>query len=192
MHAPLLSVSCRTRRTPFTDRVTAAGVKGYTVYNHMLLPTFFESLEADYHHLKQHVQVWDVSCERQVEIKGPDAFRLVQLLTPRNLDRMQPDQCFYIPMVDESGGMLNDPVALRIANDCYWISIADSDVLLWVKGIAAGMWLVADTRRRDATLHPAVAGSCRRSNRGMDNVRYLVARLSDQRGYRYDSGQSLG
>ena len=60
MQAPLLSISCRTRRTPFTDRVIAAGVKGYTVYNHMLLPTFFESLAADYHHLKRHVQVWDV------------------------------------------------------------------------------------------------------------------------------------
>ena len=70
-----ISPSRRVRRTPFSDGVEAAGVRGYTVYNHMLLPTMFESIEADYHHLKRHVQVWDVSCERQVQVKGPDARR---------------------------------------------------------------------------------------------------------------------
>ena len=93
MPAPLLSVSRRTRKTPFTNRVTAAGVKAYTVYNHMLLPTVFESVEFDYRHLKTDVQVWDVSCERQVEIRGPDAARLAQMLTPRDLSKMAPDQC---------------------------------------------------------------------------------------------------
>lgn len=151
MQPALLSVSVRTRRTPFTDRVTAAGVKAYTVYNHMLLPTVFESVEADYHHLKRHVQVWDVSCERQVEIKGPDAFRLAQVLTPRDLSRMKDDQCYYIPMVDESGGMLNDPVALRIDDQRYWVSVADSDVLLWAKGIAAGLRLEVDVDEPDVS-----------------------------------------
>lgn len=151
MQPHLLSISARIRRTPFTDRVTAAGVRGYTVYNHMLLPTRFESMEADYHHLKRHVQVWDVSCERQVEIRGVDAFRLVQLMTPRDLSHMQADQCYYVPMVDESGGMLNDPVALRIEEDRYWISIADSDVLLWAKGIAAGMRLEVDVSEPDVS-----------------------------------------
>ena len=78
MNAPLLSISRRLRHTPFTRRVTEAGVKAYTVYNHMLLPTVFKSVEADYHHLKKHVQIWDVSCERQIEIKGPDAAKLMQ------------------------------------------------------------------------------------------------------------------
>ncbi|MFC1681088.1 dimethylsulfoniopropionate demethylase, partial [Pseudomonadota bacterium] len=105
----------------------------------------------DYHHLKRHVQVWDVSCERQVEITGPDAFRLVQLLTPRDVSHMQDDQCYYVPMVDESGGMLNDPVALRIDDQKYWISIADSDVLLWAKGIAAGMRLEVDVYEPDVS-----------------------------------------
>ena len=72
MHAPLLARSRRTRRTPFTDRVTAAGVKAYTVYNHMLLPAVFRSVEEDYHHLKSAVQLWDVACERQIELRGPD------------------------------------------------------------------------------------------------------------------------
>jgi len=75
MMAPI-APSRRVRRTPFTQGVEAAGVKGYTVYNHMLLPTVFESVEEDYRHLKENVQVWDVSVERQVELRGPDAGRL--------------------------------------------------------------------------------------------------------------------
>ncbi|MES0827241.1 dimethylsulfoniopropionate demethylase [Ruegeria sp. SCP11] len=135
---PQISLSRRLRRTPFSDGVEAAGVKGYTVYNRMLLPTVFESPEADYRHLKTHVQVWDVSCERQVELRGPDAAKLMQMLTPRDLRGMLPGQCYYVPIVDETGGMLNDPVAVKLSDDRWWISIADSDLLLWVKGIASG------------------------------------------------------
>nr|WP_217356780.1 dimethylsulfoniopropionate demethylase [Ruegeria arenilitoris] len=131
-------MSRRLRRTPFSDGVEATGVKGYTVYNRMLLPTVFESVEADYRHLKTHVQVWDVACERQVELRGPDAARLMQMLTPRDLRGMLPGQCYYVPIVDETGGMLNDPVAVKLADDRWWISIADSDLLLWVKGLANG------------------------------------------------------
>ncbi|MGB3280601.1 MAG: dimethylsulfoniopropionate demethylase [Pseudorhodobacter sp.] len=133
-----IAPSRRVRRTPFSAGVEAAGVKGYTVYNRMLLPTVFESITADYRHLKDHVQVWDVACERQVELRGPDAARLMQMLTPRDLRRMLPGQCYYVPMVDETGGMLNDPVAVKLAEDHYWISIADSDLLLWVKAVALG------------------------------------------------------
>lgn len=134
----LISQTRRLRRTPFSDGVEAAGVKAYTVYNRMLLPTVFESVEADYHHLKNAVQIWDVAVERQVELRGPDAARLMQMLTPRDLRGMLPGRCFYIPIVDETGGMLNDPVCLKLAEDRWWISIADSDLLLWVKGIANG------------------------------------------------------
>jgi len=134
----LISPSRRIRRTPFSEGVEAAGVKGYTVYNHMLLPTVFESVVEDYRHLKEHVQVWDVACERQVELRGPDATRLMQMLTPRDLRGMLPGQCYYVPIVDETGGMLNDPVAVKLAEDRWWISIADSDLLFWVKGIAYG------------------------------------------------------
>ncbi len=135
---PLIAPSRRVRRTPFSDGVEAAGVKAYTVYNRMLLPTMFESIEEDYRHLKTAVQVWDVACERQVELRGPDAARLMQMLTPRDLRGMLPGRCFYVPIVDETGGMLNDPVAVKLAEDRWWISIADSDLLLWVKGIAIG------------------------------------------------------
>lgn len=133
----LISPSRRVRRTPFSDGVEAAGVEAFTVYNRMFLPTMFRSVEEDYHHLKSAVQLWDVSCERQVQITGPDARELIQLLTPRDLAKMKDDQCFYVPIVDETGGMLNDPVLLQPDADRYWISIADSDLLLWVKGFAA-------------------------------------------------------
>ncbi|MCE8519834.1 dimethylsulfoniopropionate demethylase [Ruegeria pomeroyi] len=128
--------SRRVRRTPFSSGVEAAGVKGYTVYNHMLLPTVFESLQADCAHLKQHVQVWDVACERQVSIKGPDALRLMKLISPRDMDRMADDQCYYVPTVDHRGGMLNDPVAVKLAADHYWLSLADGDLLQFALGIA--------------------------------------------------------
>ena len=134
----LISPSRRLRRTPFSEGVEAAGVKGYTVYNHMLLPTVFRSVVEDYRHLKEAVQVWDVACERQVELRGPDAAKLMQMLTPRDLRGMLPGQCFYVPIVDETGGMLNDPVAVKLAEDRWWISIADSDLLFWVKGLAYG------------------------------------------------------
>ncbi|CUH53641.1 dimethylsulfoniopropionate demethylase [Shimia sp. R11_0] len=134
----LISPSRRLRRTPFSEGVEAAGVKAYTVYNRMLLPTVFRSVEEDYRHLKTAVQIWDVAVERQVEIRGPDAGRLMQMLTPRDLRGMLPGQCYYVPIVDETGGMLNDPVAVKLAEDRWWISIADSDLLLWVKGIAYG------------------------------------------------------
>ena len=133
-----IAPSRRLRRTPFTDGVEAAGVKGYTVYNHMLLPTLFRSVEEDYHHLKNAVQVWDVAVERQIELRGPDAARLMQMLTPRDLRGMLPGQCYYVPIVDETGGMLNDPVALKLSDDRWWISIADSDLLFWVKALAYG------------------------------------------------------
>ena len=134
-----LSISRRIRKTPYTSRVEALGVKAYTVYNNMLLATCFRSVEADYWHLCQHVQVWDVSVERQVQVKGPDAFRLVQLMTPRNLSKAQDDQCFYLPLCDENGRMINDPIVIHIEQDTWWLSIADSDVLLWAKGLAVGM-----------------------------------------------------
>ncbi len=106
----LISPSRRLRRTPFSDGVEAAGVKAYKVYNHMLLATMFRPIQEDYHHLKSAVSIWDVACERQIELCGPDAGRLMQMLTPRNLRSMLAGQSFYVPIVDETGGMLNDPV----------------------------------------------------------------------------------
>lgn len=137
----MMALTSRIRQTPFSDRVEATGAKAFTVYNHMLLPLTFRSLEEDYYHLKEHVQLWDVSAQRQVEVVGPDAARLVQLMTPRDLSKAVPGQCLYAPLVDEKGGMLNDPIVLKLDEDRFWLSIADSDVLLWAKGVAYGMGL---------------------------------------------------
>jgi dimethylsulfoniopropionate demethylase len=151
MTIPVLAVSRRTRRTPFTPRVEAHGVKGYTVYNHMLLPTAFATVEEDCRHLKEHVQIWDVACERQVELKGPDAARLAQLMTPRNLSKAVIGQCLYAPLVDETGAMINDPVILKLAEDRFWLSIADSDVVLWAKGLAYGLGLDVEVDEPDVS-----------------------------------------
>ncbi|MEM1345094.1 MAG: dimethylsulfoniopropionate demethylase [Pseudomonadota bacterium] len=144
MHVPIFTRSRRIRETPFSRRVDAAGVASYTCYNHMLLATGFGDTEGEYHHLKSAVQVWDVSVERQVEVRGKDAGRLVQMLTPRDLRALSEGRCFYTPMVDETGGMLNDPVTLKLAEDRYWISIADSDLMFWIKGIARGLAFEVD------------------------------------------------
>ena len=134
-----LNMSRRIRRTPFTNKVEECGVSDFTVVNHMLLPKGFKnSIEEDYWHLSQHVQIWDVSCQRQVQISGPDSEKLVQFLTPRSIKNMETGKCFYIPMIDENAGMINDPVLLKLDDDMFWISIADSDILLWAKGIAIG------------------------------------------------------
>jgi dimethylsulfoniopropionate demethylase len=136
MTAPVLSISRRTRSTPFTSRVEAAGVKGYTVYNHMLLPTYFRGVEEDYWHLRTKVQLWDVAVERQVELIGPDAAKLAQMLTVRDLRTFAVGRCGYAPVCDSDGKLINDPVVLRLADDRFWFSVADSDVVLWAGGIA--------------------------------------------------------
>ena len=133
-----LLISNRTRTTPFTSRVEACGVKAYTVYNHMLLPAVFRGLEEDYWHLCEAVQLWDVSCQRQVEIIGPDTQKLVQLMTPRDISRAQIGQCLYAPLCDENGYMINDPILIKHSQDHWWLSIADTDVVLWAKGLATG------------------------------------------------------
>ena len=143
--------SRRVRGTPFTPGVQAAGVKAYTVYNHMLLPSYFKSYEADYRHLKEHVQVWDVAVERQVSVKGPDALKLMRHMSPRDMDKMADDQCYYAPICDHDGGMLNDPVLIKIADDHYWMSIADGDLLQWALGLAVGQGLDVEVVEPDVS-----------------------------------------
>ena len=130
--------SRRLRSTPYTDRIEAHGVSSYTVYNHMLLPASFKSLESDYHHLKEFVQVWDVAEERQVEITGKDSAKLVQLMTCRDLSKSKIGKCYYSPLVDQEGLLVNDPIINKLAEDRWWLSIADSDVIFFAKGIASG------------------------------------------------------
>ena len=134
-----LKMSRRIRRTPFTDKVEWHGVTGFTVVNHTLLPKSFQNtVEEDYWHLRDKVQIWDVGCQRQVQISGPDAKKLVQWITPRDLTTATPGKCLYVPLITEDAGFINDPVLLKLSESKYWLSIADSDVLLWVRGLALG------------------------------------------------------
>ena len=137
MSSPVLSLSRRLRQSPFEGR-SHRGARAASVYNHVVLPTAYASLEEDYWHLREHVQIWDVACQVQVQIQGPDALRLVEYLTPRDLSKIVPGQCVYAPLIDEQAGIINDPIILCLAQDRYWLSISDSDVLLWVKGLAIG------------------------------------------------------
>ena len=133
-----IAKSRRVRSTPYTSRIEKQGVTAYTVYNHMLLPAAFGSLEESCDHLKKNVQIWDVAAERQVEISGKDAAKLVQLMTCRDLSKSKVGRCYYCPLIDENGNLVNDPVILKLAEDRWWISIADSDVIFFAKGLASG------------------------------------------------------
>ena len=120
-----IAKSKRLRSTPYTSRIENQGVTAYSVYNHMLLPAAFGSLEDSYQHLKEHVQVWDVAGERQVEISGKDSAKLVQLMTCRDLSKSKVGRCYYCPIIDDKAGLINDPVILKINEQRWWISIAD-------------------------------------------------------------------
>ena len=133
-----IAKSRRLRSTPYTSRIEKQGVTAYTIYNHMLLPASFGSVEESYYHLKEHVQVWDVAAERQVEISGKDSAKLVQLMTCRDLSKSKDGRCYYCPIIDDDAGIINDPVVLRLSENRWWISIADSDVILFAKGLAIG------------------------------------------------------
>ena len=136
-----ISSNRRTRATPYSRRVKEAGCKSYTVYNHMLLPVVFDTPEKDYWHLVQHVQVWDVAAERQVELVGPDAAQLAQLMTPRDLSKFKILQCKYGPVCNADGFILNDPIIIKLAEDRFWMSVADSDIKFFAQGLASGYGL---------------------------------------------------
>ena len=101
------------------------------------MPTAYAGNDAEYRSLTNDVTMWDVAAERQIEIKGPDAFEFIRRLTPRNLAKCEMGRCMYILLTDHKGGIVNDAVLLRLADDQFWISPGDSDVLLWIQGVAA-------------------------------------------------------
>ena len=124
------------RKSPFFDATLEWGATDFSVYNHMYIPRDFGNPEQNFWNLVNEAILCDVSVERQVEISGPDAADFVQLLTPRDLSKMKVGQCKYILITNEDGGLLNDPVLLKLADNRFWISLADSDILLWAQGVA--------------------------------------------------------
>ena len=124
------------RKSPYFDATVRWGAQGFSVYNHMYIPRDFGDPEQNFWNLVNEAILCDVAVERQVEITGPDAAKFTQMLTCRDLSKMAVGQCKYILITNADGGILNDPILLRLAENHFWISLADSDILLWAQGVA--------------------------------------------------------
>lgn len=131
-----ISIGSNIRKSPYFDSTVADGVQSFSVYNHMYIPGHFGDPAAEYDRLINGVCMWDVAAQRQVELRGPQAGELAQYLTTRDLSKTTIGQGRYVPICDYDGLLINDPVLLKLSEDRYWMSIADSDILLWAKGIA--------------------------------------------------------
>ena len=125
------------RKSPYFDATVKWGAKDFSVYNHMYIPRDFGNPEQNFWNLINVAILCDVAVERQVQVKGPDASKFVQMMTPRDLSNMKVGQCKYVILVNQNGGVLNDPILLKVSEDKYWFSLADSDILFWAQGLAA-------------------------------------------------------
>jgi aminomethyltransferase len=139
------------RKSPYFDATLRWGAKAFSVYNHMYIPRDFGDPEQNFWNLVNTAILCDVAVERQVEITGPDAMRFAQMLTPRDLSKMAVGQCKYVLITNAEGGILNDPIALRIAEDKVWLSLADSDILLWAQGLAVHSGMDVTIREPDVS-----------------------------------------
>ncbi len=139
------------RKSPFFDATVRWGATGFSVYNHMYIPRDFGDPEKNFWNLVNDAILCDVAVERQVEITGPDAFQFIQLLTPRDLSKLSIGQCKYVLITNEKGGILNDPVLLRLDENHFWLSLSDSDILLWAQGVAVNSGLNVNINEPDVS-----------------------------------------
>ena len=141
----------RLRVSPFYEATVAEGVTAFSPYNKMLMPTSFGHPQAEYDRLLNGVSLWDVAVERQVDLMGPDAATLVQILCMRDLSKIEVGKGKYVPMCDHRGVLINDPVILKLADNHFWISIADNNMLLWARSIADERGLNVDIHEPDVS-----------------------------------------
>ena len=146
-----ITPSARLRPSPFFQATVQEGVTHFTTYNHMLLPTSFGKPLEEYWRLITGVSQWDVAAERQVQLKGPDAAKLAQILAPRDLSRQAVGQGKYVPLCNHQGVLINDPICLKLADDLFWLSIADSNIWFWASAIAAERGLQVEVSEPDAS-----------------------------------------
>ncbi|MFC6670020.1 glycine cleavage T C-terminal barrel domain-containing protein [Marinobacterium aestuariivivens] len=139
------------RKSPYFDATVRWGANGFSVYNHMYIPRDFGNPEQNFWNLVNDAILCDVAVERQVEITGPDAAQFVQMLTPRDLSKCAVGQCKYVLITNAEGGILNDPILLRLEENRFWISLADSDILLWAQGVAIHSGLDVQIREPDVS-----------------------------------------
>ena len=149
MSNDFFSTSNRIKSTPFTSRNNMAGVKKYSVYNNTLIPTVFKSLKSDYFHLIKHVQIWDVCCQKVIEVRGNNALSLMKYLFCRDFSKIVSGKSYYAPIVNFEGGLLNDPVVFCIDEDHFLISLSDSDLFNWVSAINHTKEFYADVNETD-------------------------------------------
>jgi len=142
----------RYRKSPFFEATRRAGCKGYGIYNHMYIPDYYSDPVEEYWHLTNEVTLWDVSVERIVEFTGPDAFACINMLTPRDLTKCAVGQGKYVLITAEDGGIINDPVLLRLGENQWWLALADSDAGLWARGFAVGSGL--NVKVREPEVYP--------------------------------------
>ena len=145
------SFGTQIRKSPYFEATLRWGAQGFSVYNHMYIPRDFGDPVQNFWNLVNDAILCDVAVERQVEITGPDAAQFVQLLTPRDLSNMAVGQCKYVLITNNEGGILNDPVLLRLAEDHFWLSLADSDILLWSQGVSVNSGLDVTIREPDVS-----------------------------------------
>jgi len=131
------SFGTQVRKSPYSDAALRWGAKGFSVYNHMYIPRDFGDPVQNFWNLVNEAILCDVAVERQVEITGPDAAKFTQFLSCRDLSGCEVGQCKYVLITDQDGGIINDPILLKLGENHFWLSIADSDVLLWARGVAA-------------------------------------------------------
>ncbi|MFN2490905.1 MAG: glycine cleavage T C-terminal barrel domain-containing protein [Actinomycetota bacterium] len=146
---PKVHLYTRIRKSPYFYASRRHGVQSYTVCNRMYHPRHYDDPIAEYWKLVNDVTLWDVGVERQVEITGPDAFTLTNMLTPRDLTKCAVKQCKFVLITDEDGGIINNPVLLRLGENHFWLSVADGDVLLWAKGVASASGLNVQIKEPD-------------------------------------------
>ena len=145
------SFGTQVRKSPYSDAALRWGAKGFSVYNHMYIPRDFGDPRQNFWYLVNDAILCDVSVERQVQIKGPDAAEFTQFLCCRDLSKCQVGQCKYVLITDQDGGIINDPILLKLAEDHFWLSIADSDVLLWARGVAVNSGMDVDISEPDVS-----------------------------------------
>lgn len=133
----MISIGPRVRKSPYFDATMRWGARAFTIYNHMYMATHYGDPVEEYWRLVTDVTLWDVSCQRQIIISGPDAKPFMEYLTPRDLSNCPSDRCLYVLLTDENGGVVNDAVLMHMRENEFWLSPGDGDVVLWAQGIAS-------------------------------------------------------
>jgi glycine cleavage system aminomethyltransferase T len=135
-------ISTRVRKSPYWHLSMEAGCWRATVYNRIYHPRGYVKPEdggamVEYEAIKNHVTMWNVAVERQIRVKGPDAEKFTDYVITRDATKISPMRARYVILCNAYGGVLNDPILLRISKDEFWFSLSDSDIGMYLQGVNA-------------------------------------------------------